>query len=88
MTKKEMPLIKRRDRVVPIAERVKALNKSLVVTTDNILTVVAKWFDRKRKEWILCVTGGARFLAKFFRKLESRPRRHHQNKVFRVAHAS
>ncbi len=88
MTKKEMPSMKRRDRVVPIVEQVKALNKSWVVTSDNILTVVSKWFDRKLKEGILCVTGGARFLAKFFRKLESQPRRQMQNASFRVAHAT
>ena len=90
MPKKHIPQVKYRDRVVPIINPVKALNKKRAVSTGQVLMVVAKYFDRRLREWVLCLTGGGRYLAKYFRKFVESPklarlRRMPPNRLFREA---
>lgn len=84
MSKRRVPPLRPRDRIVPIVESVRALNKKMTVTITDTLIVVAKRFDRKLKEWVIWVAGGGKFLAKFFRRL-AKPEmvRHAPNRYFR-----
>ena len=70
MSRRRVPPLRPRDRIVPIIERVRALNKKMTVTITETLMVVAKRFDRKLQEWVVWVAGGGKFLARFFKKLE------------------
>ena len=69
MSKKDRPLFRRRDRIRLVVDKAQALNKKLVATAERMFTVSALWFDRRRKEWIVHVEGGFRFLARFFERV-------------------
>jgi hypothetical protein len=67
MSKKDRPKFRRGDKIVPLVPQVKAINDALVVTPNDVLIVTGKpRFDRKLKDWVLCVKQGIKFLAGLF----------------------
>lgn len=70
MSKRDIPPFKIRDQVTPTVAKAKALNRKLVVSECDVLTVTSRRFDRQLQEWLFVAKRGACFLAKQFKKVE------------------